>query len=695
MLKLNFEQSARLPSALLMLLLGAVFIAGSSRAIASDGQSGLSILASAETVNESVRFSDSFGAFNDSNFPWVYHYSLGWTYLGSGEGDAFWMFSISMNAWLWSNSEDFPIVYDVSNERWLYLHFEGTEAWSYDYASEAWELVSKQDPASRSEGFQELAAVSRFLSMATLGADYETILAVHEQGIESWLDEQFSADVTSAYDRMIAVYPELRDRTTQVNMRVFHEALMHTMMTAEDQLRHKVALALSEILVVSTQSNGARQPSRLLKYYDILVRNAFGNYEDLLHEITLSPVMGFYLSHAGNQIADPEEGRFPDENYAREIMQLFTIGLHELNLDGTQKLDADGNPIPTYSNAEITETARVFTGLFYDVSENENLRDLPVESLFKRSFKNFEVPLVMHEAAHDTGEKTLVGGFKIPEGTAGLDAIRMTVNHLVNHDNTAPFVTRLLIQRLVKSNPSPQYIERVARVFRDNGTGVSGDLKAVVRAILMDPEAQSVAEVGEGGRMRPPYYRIIHLLRAFNASDASNRYSMEWYGSLNGLKQTPFASPTVFNFYLPDFQPMGDIGDAGLVAPEFEITDSRTMVLYMNEVDKRLFAMQRRYEEFNASGYVAEDPGATNPNQFHGHRPEPFKFDYSGLEELVDDPHALVERLDLILTHGQMSRNTSAVIIDSLEEIENREVSFRISFAIYLTMISPDYIILR
>ncbi|MEM7671824.1 MAG: DUF1800 domain-containing protein [Verrucomicrobiota bacterium] len=659
--------------------------------------SDLYIITEAESLAEGVKYTEGFGVFNDTQFPWVYHYSMGWLYLTEGELDDFWIFSVSMNTWLWSSKERFPAAYDAANQKWYYLYFEGEIAWYYDFESDTWHLIegvpSRNSSDAMDEHFESLASTSRFLSMAGFGAGYDEIVSVHEQGIHNWLNEQLAMEHRSIYDQMVETYPELEGAVSRVDMKVFHEILMKAMLTSEDSLRNKVTLALSEIFVVSSQNAALRDPRRLFRYYDTLSENAFGSFEELLYSVTLSPVMGHYLSHAGNQAADPEIGRFPDENYAREVMQLFSIGLHRLNIDGSPILDENGQTIPTYTNQDITELARVFTGLFYDHSQNDALNNLTYRRLVKRGNRNFNLPLVMYEEGHDSGEKSLVNGGVIEAGTPGLEAVRQAINHLATHPNTAPFISRLLIQRLVTSNPSPAYIERVARVFQNNGRGAYGDLAAVIAAILTDDEAISPVN-GRSGRMRSPYYRVIHMLRAFNAMDGSARYNFEGTGRLAGLNQQPFQSPTVFNFYQSDFQPIGAIADQGMVAPEFQITDSRTMVKYMNEIDHILFYMRNRYEKFNSPGFVPSER-IENPNRFEGKRSEPYKLDLTDLETLSENPRNLVNRLNLVLVHGQLSRNTQNSIIRALESLPNRDSTFRVSFAIYLTMISPDYIVMQ
>jgi uncharacterized protein (DUF1800 family) len=258
------------------------------------------------------------------------------------------------------------------------------------------------------------------------------------------------------------------------------DAWWKAVMQSDDQLRQRVAFALSEILVVSDLNNDLRsQPEGMVTYYDLLLTHAFGNFRDLLEAVTLSPIMGTYLSHLGNEKADDALNIRPDENYAREVMQLFTIGLDELNQDGTAKLDANGNTIATYGQAEIEGFARVFTGWTFAGSET-----------FKRKSRDYVAPMQAFEEYHSQRQKTLLNGDIIPQGYSAQESLQLALDNLFNHQNVAPFISKQLIQRLITSNPTPQYVERIASVFNDNGEGVRGDLAAVVKAIYLDDEAR-------------------------------------------------------------------------------------------------------------------------------------------------------------------------------------------------------------
>lgn len=374
--------------------------------------------------------------------------------------------------------------------------------------------------------------------------------------------------------------------------------------------------------------------------------------------------MGLHLSHLNNSRSDPATGRFPDENYAREVMQLFSIGLYELAADGSRRLDAEGRLIPTYGNREITEFAKIFTGLGPGGPEGE--------------FGSDEVDLTramrMYEPFHEPGPKRLLNGTVVPGGQSGMEDVAAAVDNLFRHPNVGPFLGRLLIQRLVTSNPSPGYVARVATAFADNGDGERGDLAAVVSAILLDPEARRTAlAAGEHfGHLQEPVLRATGLLRAFRASTGSGFFPVAGWRLQENLLQHPLSAPSVFSFFLPDHQPKSELSDRGLVEPEFQITTSATTVNQANLLDENLrhgelaeipelgllcFELPEECEDL----FLCEDEEcfeelAEELLEDHGDE----IFDEYGVEldleeelELAeDDPRALLDRIDLLLTHG-------------------------------------------
>lgn len=561
---------------------------------------------------------------------------------------------------------------------------------SDDFQLSGWEQSANGENTLNNAGLEgKLMEASRFLAQATLGADEQTIQEVAQMGIEAWIDQQMSLEPTYILPEMIEVYnvafqiyvdnggipSEYNDRPEWDH---FDYAWWQVNMTGEDLLRQRVALALSEILVISVNSNLSNYGEGLGDYYDILIKYAFGNYLDILTEVSIHPAMGVYLSHLNNPKAIPEENIHPDENYAREVMQLFSIGLFELNQDGSRKIDANGNFIPTYSNDDIKEFAKIFTGLGPGGLIVQNDEILPT---FGRGLGtiDFTVPMAMYEDWHETEEKHLLNGFVIPAGQDGMTDVRQAIEHLFNHPNVGPFIGRSLIQRLVKSNPTPGYISRVAAVFNDNGEGVRGDMKAVIKTILMDEEARSCEWMNdpEQGRLREPIMRYVQFAKAIGAK---NQYGLYWNIGRpmeQDLGQHPLHSPSVFNFYLPDFQPNGPIAEQGLVGPEYQIHNTRTSVGYVNAVNTWAVE-QYLFDTWETNSFFSET-------------------DYSSLLEFAKDPDVLINKLDILLTNGQLTDDTRQVIKTAITPFSDNVVGNydRLKLATYLFMISPDYNVLK
>ncbi|MEL7312348.1 MAG: DUF1800 domain-containing protein [Pseudomonadota bacterium] len=518
----------------------------------------------------------------------------------------------------------------------------------------------------------EVDAASRMVQRASFGVAYDELESVAQMGPDAWLDEQLALPPT--YHR--SVMEEILFRRSQGEFDAFEEdieylifarriAWWHNTLTASDTVRQRVAYALSQIFVVSDRVDTLEiYPYALNTYYDVLLEHAFGNYRDLLRDVTLSPAMGLYLSHLNNRAADPSRNIFPDENYAREVMQLFSIGLFELNLDGSVRTDTNGRPIPTYDNDDIREFAKVFTGLSYGG---------PGAFFGNNQDPNFSVPMQMFDAAHEQGTKQLLNGFVVPAGQSGSQDIELAVDNLFNHPNVGPFIGRQLIQRLVTSNPSPAYIERVARVFNDNGAGVRGDMRAVVRAVLLDQEAIGAADPNStNGALREPLVRYITLLRQFKASSTDTLVAATGYLIQQAVNQHPLSAPSVFNFYLPDHAPAGPIADAGLVAPEFQITNATTIIGWPNVLD----------------AIVLGDFPAETPEGF-----AEVTLDFDPWIQLADDTSELIQRLDSLLTAGQLDPALADLWVSELDVIEDR--SFRFRSALWLFLISPEYVVIQ
>lgn len=541
------------------------------------------------------------------------------------------------------------------------------------------------------EGFlpNEVAA-SRFLAQATLGADLESILAMSNMSYTEWIDSQFvtpkllgirqyTQDITSeAVDSVFAMGGNPND--IEPRMWYWHSAWWQYVMTSPDLLRARVGLALSEIFVVSELPELDEVPLALADYYDMLLDNSFGNFRDLLEDVTYHPAMGIYLTHLNNPKSDSTLNRFPDENYAREAMQLFTIGLYQLNNDGTYQLDSLDNPIPSYNNEDIQEFAKIYTGLTW--GDGFAFGQNPLSEL------SFTIPMQMKNAWHEPGTKTLLNGMVVPNRNPvnGNADISDALDNLFNHPNVGPFIGRLLIQRLVMSNPSPEYIDRVASAFNDNGQGTRGDMKAVIRAILLDPEARDCALVHDPyrGMLREPITRWTHMARAFNAFSQKGVYRNDMDDFYQNTFQRPLGSPSVFNFFSPDYQPIGPIEEAGLSAPEFQITNSVTIVGYANRLHDWVMDLNQVMEyrdifsgEWNNDKYVNLELA-----------------DELALDEIADVDE-LLERLNLILFHGQMTGDTRDRIRQALVQVPQSNWEIRVRLAIFLSMISPDYLIFR
>ena len=513
----------------------------------------------------------------------------------------------------------------------------------------------------------ELLAASRFASHATFGASYADIDALARQGRDAWLDSQFAQPVgehtpivSDLYNRREAGEFDAFETDIEYLIQFRRFAWWHRAVTSPDVLRQRVAFALSEIFVVSDNVDALIvNPFALSSYYDTLLTHSFGNFRDLLREVSLHPAMGIYLSHVNNRKANPANNTFPDENYAREVMQLFSIGLFELNIDGSQRLDANNRPIPTYSNVEIREFAKIFTGLSYGGPG----------AFFGNEDPNFAAPMRMFDAEHEPGEKRLLNDIVVPAGLSGSQDIEAAIDNLFNHPNVGPFIGKQLIQRLVTSNPSPAYIERVARAFNGDTTGVRGDMRAVVRAVLTDPEALADPDpLGQFGKLREPVVRNVAMLRQLGANSDDGFVFNSGYVVQFLAKQHPLSAPSVFNFFLPAHSPPGEIAAAGLVAPEFQITTSSSIAGVTNLVDWLLVI-----------GAVTDAP-------------EPFapvSLDLDEYRTLAEDVAAFVDRLDLVFTAGTLSAESRQAIVGTLNPIDDNEL--RLLMGLYLILVSPDY----
>jgi uncharacterized protein (DUF1800 family) len=562
-------------------------------------------------------------------------------------------------------------------------------------ASDNWKPNNRKDSTSAKATISGQGMVyndydaSRFLYQSTLGSGFQEIKALSGTDFEKWIDLQLNLPAHSILDETNAIYQETvdwflmnggdsADVAPVPNWITFQYAWWTQHMNNPDKLRKRVALALSEILVISILSELQGFGRALASYYDVLLTNAFGNYEDLLYQVSLHPAMGFYLSHLNNPKTDTVENTHPDENYAREIMQLFTIGLNELHSDGTNKLDAQGRPIPSYTQKDIKELAKVFTGLGFGGVMPNMYTDT---SLFGMGIylADFTKPMKMFGRFHEPGEKFLLNGSTIiPDGQSGLKDIQDAIKALVNHPNTGPFISKQLIQRLIKSNPSPEFVARIAKVFNNDGNGRRGNLGSVVKAILLDPEARDCDWMLDehNGQLREPLLRYSHFTSAVDVEQYYGRYWNIGYDFWLNTTQIPLAPPTVFNFFTPGFTPKGEIDKKGLVAPEFQIHNSRTSIGYINQVNA-----------WTIFDYV----------MYSWEQNEPYAIlNLNELEDLAQDPEVLVNRLDILLTHGNLSDRTRSIIKQTLDAFKTGSFrENRVRMALYLMMISPDYAIFK
>jgi uncharacterized protein (DUF1800 family) len=527
------------------------------------------------------------------------------------------------------------------------------------------------------------AETGRFLTQATFGPMSSEIDALRDSSFSAWIAAQQSqaagaSALTYMDDRLVV----LRAANPQANLNAthFYEYFWREAATAPDQLRQRVKFALSQMFVVSF-ADPAVDPRGMASYYDMLGKNAFGNYRTLLEDVSLHPMMGVYLTHLGNIKEDPTTGRTPDENYAREVMQLMSLGVFSLNNDGTVKKDAAGNNLISYTPGDISELAKVFTGLsWYNVN--------PTNSTFSGSGRNnasYVTPMIAYPNFHSLSSKSFLG-VTIPASTTAdtSGGLKIALDTIFNHPNVGPFFAKQMIQRLVTSNPSPAYVDRVASVFNNDGSGVRGNIGAVVRAVLLDSEARNINAGTDPnfGKIREPIVRLANVMRSFGATSVSGNWTVGSTSGSTSLGQSPLAAPSVFNFYRPGYSPPNTkIGNAGLVAPEMQIVDEVTIAGYAN-------TMQTTINTGIGSG---SDVRASLAAEI----------------ALAGDPAALAERMNTLLLYGSMSAGLKQRIVDSVTGVAvpastgtnqatiDTALLNRAKLAIYLTMVSPDYLIQR
>jgi uncharacterized protein (DUF1800 family) len=505
------------------------------------------------------------------------------------------------------------------------------------------------------------AEAARLLAQGGFGGNRAEIDRVHALGSASaWIDEQLAMPRSPGN---LAWFRDQGFLAADIGRAGLDYTVWRNFASSPDPLRQRMVFALSQILVVSIEGIGGSWAGWGVAYYlDLLDQHAFGNFRALLEDVTLSPAMGIYLSMRGSRKADAS-GRQPDENYAREIMQLFTIGLVELEADGTPRR-VGGAPAETYGEADVSGLARVFTGWDYGSGSSDG-----PERLVK--------PLVNVASRHEAGAKTFLGT-TVPANTSAVDSLRLALDHLFNHANVGPFIGKQLIQRLVTSNPSAAYVGRVSAVFNDNGAGVRGDLKAVLRAILTDPEARNTSAAladAHGGKLREPALRFAAWARACNVGSASGQWRL---GNLSDpatrLGQSPMHSASVFNFYRPGYVPPNTaIATAGKVAPEFQITTESSVAGYLNFMQSSIA---------NSGGLLSSD----------------VKADYSAWLPLAGDAAALAAEANLLLAADQLSAARVALIRDAIAAMPSATSANRLSrvhAAVLLTLAAPECLVAK
>ena len=507
-------------------------------------------------------------------------------------------------------------------------------------------------PVTKVEAYQ-------LLNQATFGATEEEAQLVISMRQENWIEDQMRQPVSRQLQHLQSVPPpQFPFELHQDRVDIWFRNALH----GEDQLRQRVAFALSEIMVVSQLGALGNLPFAVADYYDMLAENAFGNYRELLGEVTLHPAMGVYLSMLGNEKPNPALNIRPDENYAREVMQLFSIGLVELNIDGTEKLDSFGEPIPTYDQSIIEGFAHVFTGWTWAGAQTFH----PNEFLLPQASQFF--PMELWEEYHDTGEKKLLNGVVLPAGQGGAQDLEQALDNIFNHPNVGPFIAIRLIQRLVTSNPSPGYVRRVAQVFNNNGSGVRGDLRSVVRAILLDPEARPSMAMEIDGKLKEPLLRLTQLWRAYDATSASGRYPFGFAYVLLG--QGPLQSPSVFNFFSPFHAPPGEIRDSSLVAPELELATEYLNTLLTNFMFYQVFGLNQTNAELEEDDVF---------------------IDIAEEIAVAADSDALIDMVAGKLLGGVISDTLREEIVGMLARVPVTESALRAAEAIYFVVTSPEY----
>jgi uncharacterized protein (DUF1800 family) len=524
---------------------------------------------------------------------------------------------------------------------------------------------------------------ARFLTQATFGPTDADLNSVTSLGFDAWIDDQFTKSTTSVYNQVYQRCTTSAATADALAPNRVVEGVWSAWLSGSDQLRQRVAFAYSQIFVVSfVEETIANQPAGLATYHDMLANDAFGNFRTLLKDVTLHPIMGQYLNMRGS--VKPASPTFvaPNENYGREVNQLFSVGLNQLWPDGSLKLDANGLPIPTYDQAVIQGFAHVFTGW------NTDPTAVTIPTLTSTGVVNvssfYNKPMVLtvngsgNASQHSTNSKLLLNGFTIPANADGgsstqkvstanaeLDA---AIDNIFNHPNVAPFICRQLIQRLVGSNPSPGYLYRVSSVFNNDGTGVRGNMKAVIKAILLDYEARSTAAAAfQGyGHLREPNVRIANIIRAFHPTSVSGYFKLSLTDT--NLFQSPYHATTVFNFYEPYYSQPGVIDQNNLYSPEFQIVNDNSIISTSNLIYTGIY---------NTNGWPGSDVGINLATEVS-------LMNSGGIGALLD-------RLNLLLMSGQMPQAMRDKITTYIGTLTSSTTTDKVRAAVHLVATSSQY----
>lgn len=536
------------------------------------------------------------------------------------------------------------------------------------------------------------AEAFRFLNQSTFGATEAEAARLMAMGnsataYAAWIGAELALPASTLLPAVEAAYPN--PVPNGFNIATLNapriEKWFGNVLGGGDLLRQRVAWALSQIFVVSQVGALQNLPNATADFYDMLSRDAFGDYRKLLEDVTLHPAMGIYLSMLGNQKAVTGTNLRPDENYAREVMQLMSIGLQELNLDGSVRLDSSSQPIPTYNQNIIEGFARVFTGWKWacpSTNINCTFNNTRAESAPVPGY-NQVLPMKHYATQHETGTKLLLSGVTLPANQSGEVDLQMALDNIAAHANVAPFMSKHLIQKLVTSNPSAAYVRRVATIFNNDGTGRRGNLGAVVRAILLDAEARPAVTTATPpvapGKVKEPLLRLTQFWRAYSAHSASGKTgaARNFSGGVNGVfGEGPGLSPSVFNFYSPGYSPPGEIQSGGMVAPEMQLATE-----YLNTQVTNYFWTQ-------ANSRTTAQAATLNVDDMF--------IDTTEETALRGDSAVLVDRVAERLL-GSVATMSATLRLQAIAQVELSPANSatRVADAVYLIATSPEYVLQR